>query len=78
MAKWMINHKLDEAQPRIKIVRRNTNNPRYADDNNLMAESKEELKNLVMKVKEESEKVGLKLNIQKKKIMASGPITSWK
>ena len=73
----MISHKLDEAQPRIKIVRRNTDNLRYADDNNLMAESKEEVKNLLMKVKEESEKVGLKLNIQKTKIMASSPIISW-
>ena len=61
----------------IKITRRNINNLRYADDNTLMAESKEELKSLLMKVKEESEKVGLKLNIQKIKIMASGPITSW-
>ena len=61
----------------IKIARRNINNPRYADDTTLMAESKEELKSLLMKVKEENEKVGLKLNIQKTKIMASGPITSW-
>ena len=61
----------------IKIARRNINNPRYADDTTLMAESKEELKSLLMKVKEESEKVGLKLDIQKTKIMASGPITSW-
>ena len=68
---------LDEAQARIKIARRNINNLRYADDTTLMAESKEELKSLLMKVKEESEKVGLKLNIQKIKIMASGPITSW-
>ena len=68
---------LNEAQARIKIARRNINNLRYADDNTLMAESKEELKNLLMKVKEESEKVGLKLNFQKTKIMASGPITSW-
>jgi len=68
---------LDEAQDRIKISGRNTNNLRYADDTTLMAESEEELKNLLMKVKEESEKVGLKLNIQKTKIMASGPITSW-
>ena len=66
-----------EAQTEIKIVGRNINNLRYADDTTLMAESKEELKSLVMKVKEESEKVGLKLNIQKTKIMASGPITSW-
>ena len=68
---------LDEAQAGIKIAGRNINNPRYADDTTLMAESKEELKSLLMKVKEESEKVGLKLNIQKTKIMASGPITSW-
>ena len=68
---------LDEAQAGIKIARRNINNLRYADDTTLMAESKEELKNLLMKVKEESGKVGLKLNIQKSKIMASGPITSW-
>ena len=67
----------DEAQAGIKIARRNINNPRYADDTTLMAESEEELKSLLMKVKEESEKVGLKLNIQKTKIMASGPITSW-
>ena len=67
---------LDEAQSGIKIARRNINNLRYADDTTLMAESKE-LKSLLMKVKEESEKVGLKLNIQKTKIMASGPITSW-
>ena len=73
----MRNAGLDEAQAGIKIARRNTNNLRYADDTTLMAESKEELKSLLMKVKEESEKVGLKLNIQKKKIMASGPITSW-
>ena len=72
----MWNAGLDEAQPGIKIARRNIN-LRYADDTTLMAESKEELKNLLMKVKEESEKVGLKLNIQKTKIMASGPITSW-
>ena len=64
-------------QDRIKIARRNINNFRYADGTSLMAESKEELKSLLMKVKEESEKVGLKLNIQKTKIMASGPITSW-
>ena len=68
---------LDEAQAGIKIARRNINNIRYADDISLMAESEEELKSLLMKVKEESEKVGLKLNIQKMKIMASGPITSW-
>ena len=68
---------LDEAQAGIKIARRNINNLRYADDTTLMAESEEELKSLLMKVKEESEKVGLKLNFQKTKIMASGPITSW-
>ena len=73
----MRNAGLEEAQPGIKIARRNINNLRYADDTTLMAESEEELKNLLMKVKEESEKVGLKLNIQKTKIMASGPITSW-
>ena len=73
----MRNAGLEEAQARIKIVRRNINNLRYADDTTLMAESKEELKSLLMKVKKESEKVGLKLNIQKTKIMASGPITSW-
>ena len=67
----------DEAQARIKIARRNINNLRYADDTTLMAESEEELKSLLMKVKEGSEKIGLKLNIQKTKIMASGPITSW-
>ena len=67
----------DEAQAGIKIVGRNINNLRYADDTTLMAESKEELKSLLMKVKEESEKFGLKLNIQKTKIMASGPISSW-
>ena len=72
----MRNTGLEEAQAGIKIARRNINNLRYADDTTLMAESKE-LKNLLMKVKEESEKVGLKLNIQKMKIMASGPITSW-
>ena len=71
------NAGLEEAQAGIKIARRNINNLRYADDTTLMAESKEELKSLLMKVKEESEKVGLKLNIQKTKIMASGPITSW-
>ena len=68
---------MEEAQAGIKIARRNVNNLRYADDTTLMAESEEELKSLLMKVKEESEKVGLKLNIQKTKIMASGPITSW-
>ena len=73
----MRNARLDEAQAGIKIARRNINNLRYADDTTPMAESKEELKILLMKVKEESEKVGLKLNIQKTKIMASGPITSW-
>ena len=73
----MQNVGLDEAQGGIKIDGRNNNNLRYADDTTLMAESKEELKSLLMKVKEESEKVGLKLNIQKTKIMASGPITSW-
>ena len=73
----MRNTGLDEAQAGIKIVGRNINNLRYADDTTLMAESKEELRNLLMKVKEESEKFGLKLNIQKTKIMASGPITSW-
>ena len=73
----MWNAGLDEAQARIKIARRNINNLRYSDDTTLMAESKEELKSLWMKVKEESEKGDLKLNIQKAKIMASGPITSW-
>ena len=73
----MRNAGLDEAQARIKIGRRNISNLRYADDTTLMAESKEEPKSLLMKVKEESEKVGLKLNIQKTKIMASGPMTSW-
>jgi len=68
---------LEEAQAGIKIARRNINNLRYADDTTLMAESEEDLNSLLMKVKEESEKVGLKLNIQKTKIMASGPITSW-
>ena len=68
---------LDEAQSGIRIARRNINNLRYADDTTLTAESEDELKSLLMKVKEESEKVGLKLNIQKTKIMASGPITSW-
>ena len=74
----MRNAGLEEAQAGIKIAGRNINNLRYADDTTLMAESEEELKSLLMKVKEESEKVGLKLNIQKTKIMASGPITSWK
>ena len=73
----MRNARLDEAQAGIKIARRNINNLRYADDTTLMAESEEELKSLLMKVKEESEKAGLKLNFQKTKIMASGPITSW-
>ena len=73
----MRNAGLEEAQAGIKIARRNINNLRRADDTTLMAESKEELKSLLMKVKEESEKAGLKLNIQKMKIMASGPITSW-
>ena len=73
----MRNAGLDEAQAGIKIAGRNINNFRYADDTTLMAESEEELKSLLMKVKEQSEKVGLKLNIQKTKIMASGPITSW-
>ena len=73
----MRNAGLDEAQAEIKIARRNINNLRYADDTTLMAESEEELKRLLMKVKEESRKVGLKLNIQKTKIIASGPITSW-
>ena len=74
----MRNTELDEAQAGIKIAGRYINNLRYADDTTLMAESKEALKSLLMKVKEESEKVGLKLNIQKTKLMASGPITSWK
>ena len=73
----MRNTWLEEAQAGIKIARRNINNLRYADDTTLMAESEEELNSLLMKVKEQSEKVGLKLNIQKMKIMASGPITSW-
>ena len=73
----MRNAGLEEAQAGIKITRKNINNLRYADDTTLMAESEEELKSLLIKVKEESEKVGLKLNIQKTKIMASGPITSW-
>ena len=74
----MRNAGLEEAQAGIKIARRNTNNLRYADDTTLMAESEEELKSLLLKVKEDSEKAGLKLNIQKMKIMASGPITSWR
>ena len=73
----MRNVRLDEAQAGIKIAGRNINSLRYADETTLMAESEEELKSLLMKVKEESEKVGLQLNIQKTKIMASGPITSW-
>ena len=73
----MENARLDEVQARIKIAERNINNLRYSNDTTLMAESEEELKSLLMKVKEKGEKVGLKLNIQKTKIMASGPITSW-
>ena len=73
----MWNAGLDEAQAGIKITERNSNNFRYTDDSTLMAESEEELKSLLMKVKEENEKVGVKVNIQKTKIMASGPITSW-
>ena len=73
----MRNARLEETQTGIKIARRNNNNLKYADDTTLMAESEKELKSLLMKVKVESEKVGLKLNIQKTKIMASGPITSW-
>ena len=73
----MINAGLEEKQAGIKIARKNINNIRYADDTTFMAESEEELESLLMKLKEESEKVGLKLNIQKMKIMASGPITSW-
>ena len=73
----MRNTGLEEAQAGIKIARRNINNFRYADDTTLMAESEEKLKSLLMKVKEESQKIGLKLNVQKMKIMASGPITSW-
>ena len=73
----MRNTELEETQPGIKIARRNINNLRYADDTTLMAESEEELKSLLMKLKEESEKVGLKLSIQKMKIMASSPITPW-
>ena len=74
----MPNTRMNEAQTGIKIAERNTNNLRYANDITLMAESEKELKSLLMKVKAETEKVGLKLNIQKTKIMASGPITSWK
>ena len=81
MTEWLnwteLNHGLEEAQAGIKIAGRNINNLGYADGTTLMAESEEELKNLLMKLKVESEKVGLKLNIQKTKIMASGPITSW-
>ena len=73
----MRNGELEEAQAGIKIAKRNINSLRYTDDTTLMAESEEELKSLLMKIKEESEKVGLKLNIQKTKIMASSPITSW-
>ena len=73
----MRNARLDEAQAGINHARRNTNNLRYSDDTTLMAENEEELKSLLMKIKEESENVGLKLNVQKTKIMASGPITSW-
>ena len=73
----MWNARLEESQGRIKISKRNINNPRYADDTTLMVGSEEELKSLLMKVKEESEKAGLKLNIQKTQIMASSPITSW-
>ena len=73
----MRNARLDEAQAGIKIVRRNSNNVRYADDTTLIAEREEELRSLLMKVKEESEKIGLKLSIWKTKFMASGPITSW-
>ena len=74
---FMQNAKLDDSQAGIKIARRNINNLRYADDTTLMAESEEKLKSLLMKVKEESEKAGLKFNIQETKVMASGPITSW-
>ena len=77
LLKQTTNARLDEAQVGIKIAGRNINNLRYADDTTLMAEREEELKSLLMKVKEKSEKAGLKLNIQKTKIMASGPITSW-
>ena len=73
----MWNTRLDKAQAEIKIARRNINNLRYADDTTFMTESEEELKSLLIKVKEESEKIGLKLNIQKTRIMTSGPITSW-
>ena len=73
----MWNARLDEVQARIQMARRNINNLRFADDTTLMAESEEEIKSLLMKVKEESEKAGIKFNIQKIKIMASGPITSW-
>ena len=76
-AEYMQNSRLDESKAGIKIAERNINNLRYADDTTLMAESEEELKSLLMKVKGQSENVGLKLNIQKTKIMASGPITSW-
>ena len=76
-AEYIMRNELEEAQAGIKIAGRNINNLRYADDTTLMAESEEELKCLLMKVKEESEKIGLKLNIKKTKIMASGPITSW-
>ena len=76
-AEDMRNVRLDEAQARIKIAGRNINNLRYADENTLMTESKEELKSLLIKVKEKSEKAGLKLNIQRAKLMVSGPITSW-
>ena len=77
LAFLLLSAGLDEARAGIKIARRTINNPRYADNTTLMAESEEELKSLLMKVKRESDKVGLKLNIQKTKIMASGPITSW-
>ena len=77
MQSIMKNTRLDETQAGIKIAGRNINNLRYADDTTLMAESEEELRSLFMKVKEESEKIGIRLNIQKTKIMASGPITSW-
>ena len=77
VASFIVEYGLDEAQAGIKIAGRNINNLRYADDTTLLAESEEELKSLLMKVKEESEKFGLKLNIQKTKIMASGPITPW-
>ena len=77
LTEMLLNAGLDEADPGIKIAKRNINNLRYADDTTLMAESEKELDSLLMKVKEESEKIGLKLNIQKTKITASGPITSW-